>query len=36
MKLIFKETTKKQVHITYDSEKKEAFEVIMDDAQSYL
>jgi hypothetical protein len=36
MKLISEETTKTLVHITYDSEKNEAFEVIMDDAHSYL
>jgi hypothetical protein len=36
MKLIFEETTKTLVHIAYDSEKKEAFEVIMDDALSYI
>ena len=36
MTVIFNNTTKELVHIAYNSEKQEAFEVIMDDAHSYL
>lgn len=36
MKQIFENTTNQLLQISYKTEKNEAFEVIMDDAQAYL